>query len=181
MRLDQLMRFAGVFFEEEGVDYFIFGATAMNFWVPPRNTVDLDVVLCVDKRRGREVLGKLRGRKFPITKSSMRKFLDGRLIKLPIGDAELDLKLCKTEHERQALARSKVFSAGDHRLRIAVPEDLVLFKLQYWRRQDQADIEKMLSLRADLDVKYIEKWLDPIEEQTGFPVRDRWKEIHEGS
>ena len=179
MKLDELMRFAGLFFEKEGVDYFIFGATAMNFWVPPRNTVDLDVVLCVDKRRGTQVLGKLRGRKFPVTKSLMRKFLEGRLIKLPVGDTELDLKLFRTEHERQALARSKVFSAGDHRLRIAVPEDLVLFKLQYWRRQDQADIERMLKLRADLDAKYIERWLDPIEEETGFPVRARWKEIRE--
>ena len=60
-----------------------------------------------------------------------------------------------------------------------MPEDLVLFKLQYWRRQDQADIERMLKLRADLDVKYVEKWVDPIEEETGFPVRARWKEIRE--
>lgn len=181
MRLDELMRFAGQFFEGEHVDYFIFGATAMNFWVPPRNTVDLDIVLCVDKRRGTEVLGELRRRKFPVTKSLMRKFHEGRLIKLPVGDTELDLKLCKTEHERQALARSKAFSAGDHRLRIAVPEDLVLFKLQYWRTQDQADIERMLKLRADLDVKYIEKCLDPVRKETGFPVRDRWDEIRKRS
>ena len=28
---------------EEGIGYFVFGATAMNFWIPPRNTIDLDI------------------------------------------------------------------------------------------------------------------------------------------
>lgn len=177
MRLDELMRFAGLFFEKEAIDYFILGATAMNFWVPPRNTVDLDVVVCVDRGKRRSLLEKLKKQKFPIRKDLIRKFLEGRLVKIPLGDTELDLKLCKTRHEQGALARAKFFVAEDYRLRIAVPEDLILFKLQYWRRQDQADIERMLKGRADLDIAYIESWLRPVEEQTGFPITRRWDEI----
>ncbi len=174
------MRFAGLFFEGEGIGYFVFGATAMNFWVPPRNTVDLDVVVGADKRKAVMLIRKLRKHKIPLTKHLAQKFLEGRLIKVPLGDTDLDLKLCRTRHEQEALARAKTFKADDYRLRISVPEDLILFKLQYWRKQDQADIERMLKQRTDLDLRYIEAWLDPIEGETSFPVRERWREARDG-
>ena len=177
MRLDELMRFTGLFFKEEGIDYFVFGATAMNFWVPPRNTVDLDVVVSVDKRKAVSAVGKLRKRKFPITKHLAQKFLEGRLVKIPLGDTDLDLKLSKSDHEQEALARAKTFKADDYELRIAVPEDLILFKLHYWRKQDQADIEQMIKQRKDLDLKYVEGWLKPIEKETGIAVGNRWQEV----
>jgi hypothetical protein len=180
MRLDELLRFAGLFFEEEEVAYFVFGATAMNFWVPPRNTVDLDVVVAVDKRRGASVLARLREKKIPVTRTLARMFLEGRIVKIRLGDTDLDLKRLRTDHEREALARSKVFAADDYRLRIAVPEDIILFKLQTWRRQDQADIERILKQRKDLDLSYIEAWLDPLLKESGAPMRDRWDEIRRG-
>jgi hypothetical protein len=176
MRLDQLLRFAGLFFKEEGIDHFVFGATAMNFWVPPRNTVDLDVVVRAGKRKAVSVFGKLRKREFPLTKRLAQAFLGGRLIKVPLGDTELDLKLCRTGHEQEALARAKTFKADDFELRIALPEDLILFKLQYWRKQDQADVERMIRQRKDLDFKYVEAWLGPVEGEMGCPVRERWRE-----
>lgn len=181
MRLDELLRFAGLFFEEEDVAYFVFGATAMNFWVPPRNTVDLDVVVAVDKRRGASVLARLREKKIPVTRTLARMFLEGRIVKIRLGDTDLDLKRLTTGHEREALARSKVFAADDYRLRIAVPEDIILFKLPIWRRQDQADIERILKQRKDLDFRYIEAWLDPIRKEGGAPMRDRWDEIRGGA
>jgi hypothetical protein len=180
MRLDHLMRFAGRFFEEEKADYFIFGAVAMDFWIPPRATVDLDAVLCVDKRRARRLIEKLRGHRFRITTTQAQRLLDRQMIKLLVGESELDLKLGGSEHERKALARSKVFVAEDFRLRIAVPEDLVLFKLQSWRRQDQADIERLWKTRRDLDERYIEGWLDRLGDHTGLPLEARWREIRVG-
>jgi hypothetical protein len=149
----------------------------MNFWVPPRNTVDLDIVVAVDKRRGASVLARLRERKLPVTRDLTRKFLEGRIVKIRLGDTDLDLKRLHTDHEREALARSKVFAARDYRLRIAVPEDIILFKLEAWRRQDQADIERILAQRRDLDLRYLESWLDRVGEEAGAPVRKRWDEI----
>jgi len=177
MRLDELMRFTGLFFKEEAINYFVFGATAMNFWIPPRNTVDLDVVVSVDKRMAVLAIDKLRKRKIPITKHLAQKFLEGRLVKIPLGDTDLDMKLSKSEHEQEALARAKTFKADEYELRIAVPEDLILFKLQYWRKQDHADIERMIKQRKDLDLKYVEGWLKGIEKETGHPMRERWREV----
>ena len=129
MRLDELLRFTGRFFEEKGVAYYVFGATAMNFWIPPRSTADLDAVLCIDKARARKLAGELRAATFRITSTLERLLLEGRLIKIPLGESELDLKLGTSPHEREALARAKVFAAEDFRLRVAVPES-------EWQRLD---------------------------------------------
>lgn len=177
MRLDELLRFTGRFFEEERVPYFVFGATALNFWIPPRNTVDLDAVICVDKKRGVGLLQALRRLKLPVTATLGRLFQEGRTVRIPLGDSELDLKRGRTDHELEALRRSKVFAAEDFRLRIAVPEDLILFKLQAWRRLDQADIESLLKGRSDLDVTYLSDWMERLERETGLPLRARWEEI----
>ena len=176
MTLEELLKVAGALLEGRNIPYFAFGATAMNFWIPPRMTVDLDLVVCVDKRKGRALLDLLRESGFRITRDYDRKFLEGRKIRIPIGDTELDLQRGLTRHDREALRRSHLFEAGDHRLRVAAPEDILLYKLRYWRRQDQADIERLLKERRDLDRGYILAWLDVIEDETGEPVSSRWRE-----
>lgn len=176
VRLDELLRFAGRFFVEEGVDHAVIGATAMSFWVPPRNTVDLDVMVRADKHRTVTVMERLRKNKFPVTKRLTQSLLGGRMIKIPLGDTELDLRLCRTRHDQESMARAKTFRDAGGELRITVPEDLIIFKLQSWRRQDQADIERMLRQRKDLDPRYIEAWLGPVEGETGHPVQERWRE-----
>ena len=49
MNLDDLIRLMSDFLRKFSVDHFAFGAVAMNFWIPPRFTHDLDLVLCIKK------------------------------------------------------------------------------------------------------------------------------------
>lgn len=42
MTLKDLMEVMGRFLEERGIRYFVFGAVAMDFWIEPRMTKDLD-------------------------------------------------------------------------------------------------------------------------------------------
>ena len=176
MTLEDLLKTAGALLEGRRIPYFAFGATAMNFWIPPRMTVDLDLVVCADKKTGRALLNLLRDHGFRITRDLDRKFLEGRKIRIPIGDTELDLQRGLARHDREALRRAHLFEAGAHRLRVAAPEDLILYKLRYWRRQDQADIERFLKERGDLDRAYIETWIPIIASETGDPLRSRWQE-----
>lgn len=177
MNLRELMVFAGRFFEEESIRYFVFGASAMNFWMPPRNTIDLDLMVFLDKRKISALTTKLNEHGFRFSKALARRFKEGQKVKLPIGDTELDLKRCRTDHDRQALERAQKFEAEGFSLWIATPEDLILYKLHYWRRLDQADIERMLQECEALDENYIEGWIEPLEEATGSPMRRRWDEI----
>jgi hypothetical protein len=180
MNLDDLIRLMGEFLQKFKIDHFTFGAVAMNFWIPPRFTHDLDIVLCVKKGALPRLTKELNLLGFKITPSLQRKLGEGRLIKLPIGNTELDLKLCLYSHDYEALKRAQKFVQGPFVIFVSSAEDLVLYKLQYWRRQDQADVEKILAEYGPLDRDYIEAWLDQVEAETGFPVRKRWEAFLRG-
>jgi hypothetical protein len=180
MNLDDLIRVMADFFKRFKVDHFTFGAVAMNFWIPPRFTYDLDVVLCIDKGALPYLVKELNKLGFKITSALQRKLGEGRLIKLPIDDTELDLKLYSYSHDYEAFQRAQKFVQGQFTISVASAEDIVLYKLQYWRRQDQADVERILAEYKPLDRKYIEAWLDQVEEETGFQVKKRWKGLLRG-
>ena len=58
---------------------------------------------------------------------------------------------------------------------VATPEDIILYKLQSWRRQDQADIERLKNEVDDLETSYLRSWIERIERTTGIPMNARWK------
>lgn len=180
MSLDDLIRLMADFLQKFKVDHFTFGAVAMNFWIPPRFTHDLDIVLCIKKGALPRLVKELNGIGFKITKSLQRMLGEGLLVKLPTGDTELDLKLCVYSHDYETMKRAQRFVQGPFTIFVASAEDIVLYKLQYWRKQDQADVEKILSEYTPLDRTYVEAWLDRIEAETGFHVRKRWEAFLRG-
>lgn len=176
MTLDELIPLIARLFSSKGYRYFAFGGVGVSLWGRPRMTHDLDVVVCLERHAVPAFVADLKGAGFR-TRSLERKLREGRIIQLPIGDTELDVKLCGQGHDMEALARAKRADFEGFGLMVASPEDLVLYKLQMWRTQDQADIENLLSNVKDLDRRYIRKHLAPIEENTGHPVRERWDDI----
>lgn len=194
MTLDELIPLIARLFLSRRIPYFTFGGVGVSLWGRPRTTHDLDVVVRLDRRAVPNLVAELNRAGFRITRSLQRSLVEGRIIQLPIGATELDVKLCAEGHDMEALARAKRASfrpaggAGRHagdagrqagegfELTVASPEDIVLYKLQTWRTQDQADIENLLANVKGLDRRYIAKYLAPIEKKTGYPLRERWKE-----
>ncbi len=177
MTLDVLIPAVARFLSDRGRRYFAFGGIGVSLWGRPGTTRDLDLVLSLERPRARDVIMELKRLGFRVTKPLARKLAEGRIIKLPAGEAELDLKLCSTEHDREALERAAAATFAGFELRVASPEDIILYKLQTWRRQDQADIENLLTNRRRLDRAYIVRHLTPLERSTGAPMRERWEEI----
>ncbi len=177
MTLDELIALIARLFSSKAYRYFTFGGVGVSIWGRPRTTHDLDVVVCIEKRAVPTLVADLRGAGFRVTRSLQRKLAEGRIVRLPIGTTELDVKLCAEGHDMEALARAKRAAFEGFELMVASPEDLVLYKLQTWRRQDQADIENLLSNVKGLDRRYVQRHLAAVEERTGHPVRERWKDI----
>lgn len=177
MTLDVLIPVVARFLSDRHIRYFAFGGIGVSLWGRPRTTRDLDLVLSLERPRARDIIMELKRLGFRVTRPLTRKLAEGRIIKLPAGEAELDLKLCSTDHDREALDRAAAASFGGFELRVASPEDIILYKLQTWRRQDQADIENLLTSRRGLDRAYIVRHLKPMEDSTGAPMRERWKAI----
>lgn len=82
--------------------------------------------------------------------------------------------IASSRHDRAAIEHREPVTFKGRRLRVAAAEDLVLYKPRAWREQDRIDIRRLLTGVSDLDRTYIESWLDPITEDTGEPVRERW-------
>ena len=177
MTLDELIAVMARFFAAHGIRYFTFGGVSVSLWGRARTTRDLDVVVCAERRNIPPLVAGLNKLGLRITKSIARKLMEGRIIKLPIGETELDVKLCSTNHDLETLERSKVAKFEDFELSVASPEDVVLYKLQTWRRQDQADIENLLENVRDIDLGYVKSHLASLEEATGYPMRQRWDDI----
>lgn len=177
MTLDELIALMARFFSSRAIPYFTFGGVGVSLWGRPRTTHDLDVVVRIERAAVSAFVADLNGLGFRITRTHQKKLREGRIIRLPIGDTELDVKLCAEGHDLEALARAKQARFDDFELTVATPEDIVLFKLQSWRRQDQADIENLLRNVRKLDRRYILRRLARIEEATGHPMRRRWDEI----
>jgi hypothetical protein len=177
MTLDELIPLIARLFSSKGYRYFAFGGVGVSLWGRPRTTHDLDVVVRLDRRAVPGFVDELKRVGFRITRSLQRKLMEGRIIQVPIGATELDIKLCAQGHDMEALDRAKRAAFEGFELWVASPEDIVLYKLQSWRTQDQADIENLLANVKTLDRPYIEDRLAAIEEKTGHPVHERWDGI----
>lgn len=177
MTLDELIPLIARLFSSKGYCYFTFGGVGVSLWGRPRTTRDLDVVVRLERGALPSFVAELKEAGFRITRSLHRKLAEGRIIQLPIGATELDIKLCAQGHDMEALARAKRAAFEGFVLWVASPEDIVLYKLQSWRTQDQADIENLLANVKALDRRYIDDRLEAIGEKTGHPVRKRWEEI----
>jgi len=180
MTLDELIPEMAAFLTKTRLRHIVFGGVGINFWIPPRFTNDLDLVVCIERKDVIKLVKELNALGFRVTKILQRKIMEGRMVTLPIGATKLDLRLCAMRHDYKALERVRPFIRGDTTLSIATPEDLALFKLQYWRGQDKTDVENLARLSPNLDLAYIEEWLPIVEEDSGAPVRARWAEIRSG-
>lgn len=177
MTLDALIPLVARFLAAHRIRYFAIGGVGVSLWGHPRTTRDLDVVLLLERPQAPGLVAELNRLGFRIAKSLARKLMEGRMIQLPVGETELDLKICTTRHDREALERATVARFADFTLSVGSPEDLILYKLQSWRRQDQADIENLLTHARGLDAAYIRSRLKPLEKETGAPLRARWNSI----
>lgn len=59
---------------------------------------------------------------------------------------EVDLSLARLEFELEAIAAAELVDIGGISIRVARPEDLIIYKAVAFRPQDQQDIERLLVL-----------------------------------
>ena len=58
---------------------------------------------------------------------------------------QVDLSLAWLPFEREALERSSIVDFGGVPIRVAAPEDLIVYKAVAWRDRDRPDIERLLT------------------------------------
>lgn len=160
--IDSLLRLL----DESNVAHVLIGGHAVNAWLEPRFTADVDITVQAGPEEVQRLGNLLAARGYRATREhgaalpSGPDFLrfvseDGALI--------LEVQTAKTEFQREVLRRAAVRHNGSH---VATPEDLIVMKLIAHRPKDRIDLLGLVALPG-LDWSYVERWADE------WQVRDR--------
>jgi hypothetical protein len=142
--------------DDAGVDHVVIGGHAVNAWLEPRFTADVDVTIdagAPDLDRLRTVLGAHGYRVIGEHGTELPSGPDFVRFVSETAGVTLEVQTAKTEFQREALRRA----AARGRPRIATPEDLIVMKLIADRPKDHVDLLGLIRLDG-LDWTYIEAW-----------------------
>jgi predicted nucleotidyltransferase len=144
------------------------GGMAMNTWVKPRATKDVDVYADLPARLRPRLQRELEQRGFhvPAMEEELQRFgvfrsrsADGVFLDVfeavgPLGQAILD-------------RRRKVVVEG-HDLRVCTPEDLAVLKVFSDRERDLDDVVALAAApKLNLDLSYVERWARQLDDSQG--------------
>ncbi len=141
--------------QDARVEYVVIGGHAVNAWLEPRFTADVDVTVHAapaEMDRLRALLGE---RGYRVAREHGAGLPSGPDFVRFVSDPEgitLEVQTAKTEFQREVLRRAR-----DGTPRIATPEDLIVLKLIANRPKDQVDLLGLAQLDG-LDWAYVERW-----------------------
>ena len=142
---------------QAGVDYALIGGHAVNVWLEPRFTADVDVTVQASPPAMARLKAVLAAAGYAVAQEHGGAPPSGpdfvRFVSVD-GRVTLEVQCAKTEFQREIVRRA---AAARDRVRVATPEDLVVMKLIARRAKDRIDLEGLTKLPA-LDWDYIERW-----------------------
>lgn len=142
--------------ERSGVEYAIIGAHAVNVWLEPRFTADIDVTAQLDPTEMARLIQIFAEAGISVATQHGADLASGPdFVRLTSGDGRtiVEVQSSKTAFQRELLQRAR--RAGG--VRVASPEDLIVMKLIADRPKDQLDVLGLLQL-CSLDWEYIQRW-----------------------
>ncbi len=143
----------GALLDASGIAWALIGGHAVNAWLEPRATADIDVTIAADVAAEWELrrLPEAEGlTATPVTGATLPSGPDFVRFVSADGQVVLELQAAKTEL-RQSLLRRAVRHGA---VSVATPEDLLVLKLIAFRAKDRADIAGLVALPA-IDWDYV--------------------------
>lgn len=142
-----------------GGEVALIGAlAAVRYRSQPRETTDVDFLV----RSMHDLPARLEADGYEVKVVAEPGDPEPYLVFLRGNGVRVDIMVAGTEFQRSALDR-----AIDG---VITVEDVIVFKLLAWRARDRADIDSILSAGHDLDLGYIQHWVDE------WQVTDRWSQ-----
>jgi hypothetical protein len=155
--LDDALATIARLLERAGLPYVVIGAHAVNAWLEPRFTRDLDVTVQADGAGMDRLKDTLARDGYTVTREYGAELPSGPdfvRFTSPDGTLTLEVQAAKTTFQREAIQRG--IAAGEG-LRIATAEDLIVFKLIANRPKDQVDLRGLVELPG-LDWSHVTRW-----------------------
>jgi hypothetical protein len=152
----------GACFEEDSIPYAVGGALALGVWGVPRSTKDVDVTAFVPVEQLSRVIDSLERAGVVVAREdAIRTVARIGLFKGRLGRILVDVFL--SEHPQYADMQRRVRRVTDpvsgRVIAFLSPEDLMLHKLVFGRAKDVSDLEGLMAVRGDIDIRYVRDWL----------------------
>ncbi len=150
--------------EGADIDYAVGGALALGIWAEPRGTRDIDVAVYGDSS-SLEGLFQLFERIGGVVERDMCRWqLDkSGYFAVEVETIRVDVFLPDLPLYDWARPRRVRVQLGNALVWFWSPEDLILFKMLFFRTKDKADIESILQVQQEkLDLDYIRRGLKEI-------------------
>ena len=141
---------------QANVRYAIIGGHAVNAWLEPRFTADIDVTVQASQADIALLRDAFGVAGYQVTKEHGAGQPSGPdFVRLVSSDGVIvELQVSKTAFQAEVVRRAAPDEEGT---RIATPEDLLVLKLIANRSKDQGDLHGLVTL-PDLDWSYVEHW-----------------------
>ncbi|MBI4602377.1 MAG: hypothetical protein HY721_10505 [Planctomycetes bacterium] len=148
------------------IPYMILGGFAVRTWGVPRPTYDADIAVAVDDVRLASLLETLEKAGFGVSDEYRKGWVDtvAGMGKVKVTRFEgttvwdVDVFLARGAFLETALARRRAARFAGRDAWFLAPEDLILLKLVANRRKDQLDVEEILKITRELDLKHLRTW-----------------------
>ena len=155
-----LLDLVGRVMTEGGLRGALIGGQAVNCWVEPRITLDVDVTVVSDGEIVRDVVARFLAEGFVIVMKQDEGSPSGPdFVRMRHAETsvELDMMVAKTEFETTVIGRA--VNAPGLPLPVATVEDLLVLKLLASRNKDWKDLYDLGKL-PDVDWAYVARWCE---------------------
>jgi nucleotidyltransferase AbiEii toxin of type IV toxin-antitoxin system len=156
--MDDPLPYVARLLEAVRADYVLIGGHAVNCWLEPRLTGDIDITVAADRAQIEDLRERLQREGFVVVRehAALPAQSGPDFIRFVSADGELviEVQTAKTAFQHEVLRRAVLTPQG---IRVATVEDLIVLKLIADRTKDQADLEGLLGLSA-IDWRYVEEW-----------------------
>ena len=155
-----LLGLVGRVMTEGGLRGALIGGQAVNCWVEPRITLDVDVTVVSDGEIVRDVVARFLAEGFVIVMKQDEGSPSGPdFVRMRHAETsvELDMMVAKTDFETTVIGRA--VNAPGLPLPVATVEDLLVLKLLASRNKDWKDLYDLGKL-PDVDWAYVARWCE---------------------
>jgi hypothetical protein len=152
-------------FDKYNISYMLTGGLAVTVWGRARSTLDIDIVLDINKDDIKKLVSAFQKENFYIDEEAVKMALDKKFSFNAIDretNTTIDCYLIgNNEYEAARFQRKIVRNIVGMKVNVISPEDLILIKL-LWHKDSGStrhleDAESILKI-TKVDLKYIKKW-----------------------
>jgi len=141
------------------ISYMVFGGIANSIYGNPRQTFDVDIKFSLESKDNLEqFVEELKSVAILLPDKPIQFIKETNVIPIEIDDVRVDLVVADLPFEIEAIQRSRYVDFSNIKIKVCLPEDLIIQKAVSTREKDWLDIMTIIENQGDkMDWNYLLK------------------------